>query len=86
LVDETGVLVGLISDGDLKRHMAPDLLTKKASTLMTHSPKTITTTALATEAVHLMQTGRFTLLFVVDDAGKPCGILNIHHCLQAGIL
>ena len=86
VVDEAGKLVGIVTDGDLRRHMTPDLLSKQARQVMTPRPKTIRRNALAAEAVGFMTNAQrpFTTLWVVDD-GKPIGILHIHDCLRAGV-
>ncbi len=83
---EDGTLAGIITDGDLKRHMGDDLLTKKASDIMTANPKTITADDFAVQAVNIMQEKRITSLFVVADDNKPQGVIQIHHCLQAGVI
>ncbi|MDP9195344.1 MAG: KpsF/GutQ family sugar-phosphate isomerase [Pseudomonadota bacterium] len=82
-----GSLAGIITDGDLRRHMGPALLDQKAGEIMTRSPRTIHSNALAEEALAMMNmTERpFTALFVVDD-GRPLGILHIHDCLRAGVI
>lgn len=85
VINEEGGLTGIITDGDLRRHMTTDVMTKQASDIMTVSPKTITGDVLASKAVHLMQEKKITSLFVIDD-GKPVGVLHIHNCLQAGVI
>ncbi|MEX0310929.1 MAG: SIS domain-containing protein [Tateyamaria sp.] len=81
-----GTLVGVITDGDLRRHM-DGLLSLKASDVMTTSPTTIDVSALAEEAVALMNSRKITCVFVVDhDApAQPLGILHIHDCLRVGL-
>ena len=85
VVDEKGQLLGIITDGDLRRHMAPDLLNKRAGEVMTLKPATVTPTTLAAEALGVMNSKSITSLLVVD-AGKPVGILHIHDCLRAGVM
>jgi arabinose-5-phosphate isomerase len=82
-----GRLVGIVTDGDLRRNMGPDLLARRVAEIMTADPRTITADALAAEALHAMNArGRpITALFVVDQAGRPVGILHIHDLLRAGI-
>ena len=87
---KTGLLVGIITDGDLRRHMSPDLLERQASEVMTEDPKTVAVSTLAAEAVAVMNNSapRVTSLFVVDGpsgAAKPVGFLTIHDCLRAGV-
>lgn len=87
VVDGAGRLVGIITDGDLRRAMAPDLLTREVAAVMTPHPRTIAAEALAAEALHLMNARErpITALFVVDEAGRPAGILHIHDLLRAGV-
>ena len=82
--DGDGRLTGVVTDGDLRRHMEFDLLNQPAGDVMTADPKTIRPQALAAEAVAVMNKYSITGLFVVED-GKPAGILHIHDCLRAGI-
>jgi arabinose-5-phosphate isomerase len=79
-----GRLVGIITDGDLRRHMPGDLLAHKAGEIMTAAPRTIRPQALASEALGLMNSSKITNLFVVDG-GAPLGIVHIHDCLRAGV-
>jgi arabinose-5-phosphate isomerase len=84
VVDEAGRLAGLITDGDLRRHM-DGLLTHIAGEVMTRSPLTITPGALAAEALKIMNERRITVLFVVQDE-RPVGILHVHDLLRAGVI
>lgn len=84
IVDASGTLCGLITDGDLRRHMASDLLSRRVSEVMTPHPKTIRPEALASEALGFMNGRNITSLFVVADE-HPVGIIHIHDCLRAGI-
>ncbi len=84
VTDEGGKLIGVITDGDLRRNM-DGLLAKSAGDVMTLGPKTIGTTALASEALAEMQDRKITCLFVVDEGLAPIGILHIHDCLRAGV-
>lgn len=91
VVDDAGQLIGIITDGDLRRHMDSALLTQTAREVMTCSPRTIRSSALAAEAVAFMNTSDppFLCVFVVDEAGppgKPVGILHMHDCLRAGVV
>lgn len=86
VVDERGVLIGVITDGDLRRHMTADIIVRSAGDIMTKTPKTIPPTMLGTEAVGLMNTAKITNVFVVDADGKPLGLLHLHHLLQAGVV
>jgi len=78
-----GDLIGIITDGDLRRHMGADLLAQSVGAVMTAHPLTITAQALAAEAVHIMNEKSITSLFVVDGT-KPAGIIRLHDCLRAG--
>ena len=90
VVDDADLLIGIITDGDLRRHMDQSLLTMTAGDIMTPSPRTIRSGALAAEAVAFMNTSNppFLCVFVVDEEGpaeKPVGILHMHDCLRAGV-
>ena len=86
VVDGDKRLVGVVTDGDLRRHMSDDLLHRKVGEVMTRDPMTVAPEVLAAEALGLMNAERrpITSLFVVDD-GRPTGILHIHDCLRAGV-
>jgi arabinose-5-phosphate isomerase len=84
LTGPDGKLAGIITDGDLRRHMNPDLLSLPAETVMTSNPKTIRPTTLAGEALGIMNALAITSLFVTDE-GRPVGIIHIHDCLRAGV-
>lgn len=86
VVDGSGDLTGVITDGDLRRTLEENLLSRSAADVMTTAPKTIKPQALAAEAVAVMNEMQITNLFVVGDASqKPVGILHIHDLLKAGI-
>ncbi len=93
IVDERGILVGIFTDGDLSRHLAPALLTKPVGGVMTKKPRTIRGEALAAEAINAMNAGKgpVTVLFIVEngkpgvEGGEPRGILHMHDCLRAGV-
>jgi arabinose-5-phosphate isomerase len=82
--DGDGRLGGLITDGDIRRHME-GLLGHTAGEVMTPEPKTVPPGALAAEALKLMNDNAITVLFVVED-GKPVGILHIHDLLRVGVV
>ena len=84
ITDRKGRLSGIITDGDLRRHMGPDLPALRAREVMTAQPRTIRADALAAEALGVMNQRKITSLFVVDEA-RPIGILHIHDCLRAGL-
>jgi arabinose-5-phosphate isomerase len=85
IVDARGQLAGIITDGDLRRQMRPDLLTALVDDVMTPNPKTISRDSLASEAVELLNAAKITML-VVTEAGKPVGILHLHDLLRAGVM
>jgi arabinose-5-phosphate isomerase len=80
-------LVGIVTDGDLRRAMGPDLLDRTVGQVMTLSPRTTRADALAAEALHAMNAGGrpITSLFVVDAAGRPVGIVHVHDLLRGGV-
>jgi arabinose-5-phosphate isomerase len=86
VTDSKGKLAGIITDGDLRRHMTSGLLSKTTGDVMTANPKFIGRQALAAEALALMNMSEhpFTALFVVEN-GRPIGIVHIHDCLRAGV-
>lgn len=87
VVDDNKTLVGIVTDGDLRRHMA-GLLDHTAQEVMTKSPATVSPTALAEEALAVMNGKTITCLFAVDPEGdgSVAGVLHIHDCLRAGIV
>jgi arabinose-5-phosphate isomerase len=85
IVGENGHLQGIITDGDLRRHMGPDLVAHTAGEIMTRNPKTTSPDQLASAALEMMNAARITALFVVKD-GRPVGIVHVHDFLRAGIV
>jgi arabinose-5-phosphate isomerase len=83
--DDDGRLIGVLTDGDLRRHMGDSLLGRPVAEIMHRSPKTIGAAALAAEALGLMNRSAITALFVVDDEQRPIGFLHMHDCLRAGV-
>src|ERR1700722_19231596 len=84
VVDKDGKLSGVITDGDLRRHMRGDLLQAPVDSVMTASPKTVRPDQLASEALHILNASKITALFVVE-AGRPVGIVHFHDLLRAGV-
>ena len=84
VTDRDGRLTGIITDGDLRRHME-GLLERRASEVMTRDPRTIGPDELAEKALATMQDRRITSLFVLRD-GLPVGLLHIHDFLRAGMV
>ena len=85
--DRSGRLVGVITDGDLRRHMGDELLARRVDEVMHLQPKTIAASRFAGEALAMMtgQPPPTTSLFVVDEAGRPIGFIHMHDCLRAGV-
>ena len=84
VVNRTGTLLGVITDGDLRRHMGGKLLAAKVDDIMTRKPKTVAPGMLASAALETINAARITALFVVDGA-KPVGIVHIHDLLRIGV-
>ena len=85
IVDKQGRLAGVITDGDLRRHMGPQLLQATTAQIMTRNPKTVTPQMLASAALETLNASRITALFVVER-GKPVGIIHVHDLLRAGVV
>ncbi|MBP6014497.1 MAG: KpsF/GutQ family sugar-phosphate isomerase [Alphaproteobacteria bacterium] len=93
VLDAAGGLIGVITDGDLRRHMQSDLLKKRAQDVMTGKPRLVRAGALGGEALRLMNQNAIpvTCLFVVADEDvakptpKPVGIVHVHDCLRVGV-
>jgi arabinose-5-phosphate isomerase len=89
VVDAKGDLQGIVTEGDLRRHMGADLLQKPVTAVMTKSPRTIKESALAVEALNVMTKtpGKFITSLVVNDAdGRMAGLIRLQDCLHAGIV
>jgi arabinose-5-phosphate isomerase len=84
IVDSSGHLAGIVTDGDLRRHMGPDLMAATVDEVMTKNPKTIDRDVLAGEALEILNSSKITTL-IVTDAGKPVGIVHLHDFLRAGV-
>ena len=85
VVAATGQLLGIITDGDLRRHMSPSLLQHSVDDIMTANPKTITPDMLAVQALERLNAAKITSVFVVDAQGKPAGLVHIHDLLRIGV-
>ncbi len=88
ITNQEGDLTGIITDGDLRRHMGADMLTKTAREVMTRHPQTTRPAALAAEALAQMNRTGFngiTCLFAVEGS-RPAGVLSVHDCLRNGIM
>jgi arabinose-5-phosphate isomerase len=84
VVDGDGMLKGIITDGDLRRHMGNGLLALRTADIMTPEPKTVTPDLLASAALEVINASAITALFVVEN-GRPVGIIHVHDLLRAGV-
>jgi arabinose-5-phosphate isomerase len=84
VVDGAGKLIGMITDGDLRRHMGPELIKASAKDIMTKKPNTIAPNMLASAALERFNSLKRTQMFVVEG-GKPVGIVHVHDLLRAGV-
>jgi arabinose-5-phosphate isomerase len=85
IIDARGAIAGIVTDGDLRRHMRPDLMTALVDDVMTKHPKTIRGDLLASEALEILNSSKITAL-IVTDANKPIGIVHLHDILRAGVV
>ncbi len=85
IVDGKGDLVGIVTDGDLRRHMRPNLLDATVDDVMTRNPKTISPDQLASEALGILNSAKVQALLVTKDR-KPIGIVRFHDILRAGVI
>jgi arabinose-5-phosphate isomerase len=83
IVDAHGLLVGIITDGDLRRHMRNDLLDSLVEDVMTRSPKTVRPDQLISETLEILNARKVTALFAIEDQ-RPVGIIHVHDLLRAG--
>jgi arabinose-5-phosphate isomerase len=84
VIDTAGSLAGIVTDGDLRRHMANGLLEQTAEAIMTAGPRTIEGTELLSEALRRMTAHKISAIFVVEGAA-PVGIVHLHDCLRVGV-
>ena len=86
VVDTSGALIGILTDGDVRRLFGRDLKGSTIGAVMTRNPKAVSARTLAGEALAALSDRKITALFVVDDAQKPVGLLHVHDCLASGVL
>lgn len=86
VLNETNKLIGIITDGDLRRHISNNFLENSAKEVMTKDPKTIFDNMLAVEAIAIMNKNRITNMFVVNEENKAIGILHLQDCLKVGVV
>jgi len=87
VVDAAGVLVGIVTDGDLRRafERGGGTLPSTAAAVMTRGPKTVGRADLAATALELMERHGITQLLIVDEMSRPDGILHLHDLLRGKI-
>jgi len=83
IVDAEGLLVGIITDGDLRRHMRNDLLDQRVEDVMTRGPKTVRPDQLISETLEVLNARKVTALFAIENQ-RPVGIIHVHDLLRAG--
>jgi arabinose-5-phosphate isomerase len=89
LVDEAGRLSGIFTDGDLRRHLmtlGPSLLTTPVADLMTRSPRALSDSAMVRDAVQMVRELRVDELPVVDEAGKPVGLIDVQDLIALKVV
>lgn len=88
IIDKEGRLQGVITDGDLRRHLQgeTDFLSQSVLQVMTQHPKTIKQEELASKAVHIMEKYSITSLFITDERLQPVGIIHIHDLIKARLI
>jgi arabinose-5-phosphate isomerase len=84
ITDRDDHLVGIITDGDLRRHMRADLLDARVEDIMTRNPKTVRPDQIASEVLELLNASKISAALVVE-AGRPIGIVHLHDLLRIGV-
>jgi arabinose-5-phosphate isomerase len=85
VVDANGTLIGIVTDGDLRRHLGPDLTSRSVENVMTKNPTTVHGNMLAAEVIEIINSKRITAVFVLDKSRKPVGLIHIHDLLREGV-
>jgi arabinose-5-phosphate isomerase len=86
IVNEGGEIAGIITDGDLRRHMRPDLMTARVDDVMTKNPRTISPGMLAAEMLETINSSKPAVtVLIVAEGKKPVGIVHVHDVLRAGV-
>ncbi len=83
-INQSGMLTGMLTDGDLRRCLSPSILNEKAINLMTKNPKTVSKDMISAEALKIMHDKKITNMFVLED-GRPIGVIHIHDLLNNGV-
>lgn len=84
ITNPAGQLVGIITDGDLRRHMQPGLIEAGVDEVMTRNPRTCRPDQLVSEVIEMLNTSKITAIFVVEDT-KPIGVVHLHDLLRIGV-
>ncbi|WP_185983417.1 KpsF/GutQ family sugar-phosphate isomerase [Aureimonas mangrovi] len=85
-VVERGRLLGIVTDGDLRRHLGGDLLSMHVDEVMTRDPRTVAPTTLAVKALEILNASNITTLMVVEEGGMAVGVLHMHDLLRIGVV
>ncbi len=86
VTDESGRLIGVLTDGDVRRLFGKSVSSQSIQSVMTRNPRTVRPDTLAGEALAILSNGRITALFVVDDDQRAVGLLHVHDCLKIGVV
>jgi len=85
VIEADGKLAGIVTDGDLRRHMRPDLMVARVDDVMTRAPRTVTPETLGVEALEMLNSRKISAMLVVDKDNRPCGIVHLHDLLRLGV-
>jgi arabinose-5-phosphate isomerase len=85
VIDNAGILVGIVTDGDIARRLGKNLVDMKVEEIMTRNPKTVRETTLATSAMGLLNLYNISALIVTDDDNRPVGVVHFHDLLRIGV-
>ena len=86
VVDDKGVLIGMVTDGDIRRQLSKMPQVATIDAIMTKSPFVVPATSLAAEALSELSRRKITAVFIVDEHGRPLGLLHVHDCLSIGVV
>lgn len=86
VIDDAGALVGMVTDGDLRRHFRRSLSGSRVADIMTNNPHVVRQDSVAAEALALFADRKITAVFIVDEKKHPLGIVHVHDCLAAGVV
>ncbi len=86
VVDGAGALVGMVTDGDLRRHFSRSLSGARVAEIMTKNPHVVREDSVAAEALALFADRKITAVFIVDEKQRPLGIVHVHDCLDVGVV